>query len=160
MVPTARLEPLGHLAHKVLLAHLAHKVLLAPMAPTASAAASKPAAPSVAAVGAIAKPLLRSAMPAPVVLDRVTLYNAGAGFTQSRYFNGSTWLTWSALINGNLLVNGSVGAEALSVAQLSAITATIGLLRTSTSGQRFELDDDGCRVYDSGGVLRVRIGVW
>ncbi len=64
----------------------------------------------------------------PVVLDRVTLQNAGSSYVESRYFNGVNWLTWSALVNGNLLVTGSVGASALSVTQLSAITANLGTI--------------------------------
>lgn len=43
---------------------------------------------------------------------------------------------------------------------LSALSATIGLLRTATSGARTEIQDNLIRVYDSNNVMRVRIGVW
>lgn len=46
------------------------------------------------------------------------------------------------------------------VSQLSAITAIIGTLRTATSGARTEIQDNLITVYDSNGVLRVRMGVW
>lgn len=46
----------------------------------------------------------------------------------------------------------------LKVGQLSAITANIGLLRTTGSGGRLELQDNVIRVYDNSNVLRVKIG--
>lgn len=48
----------------------------------------------------------------------------------------------------------------VNVSELSAITATIGTLRTSTSGARTEIQDNLIRVYDANGVLRVRMGIW
>ena len=64
------------------------------------------------------------------------------------------------IINGNTLVNGTVTANKLSVTSLDAITATIGLLRTATTGARMELESNQGRVYDSSNVLRVRWGIW
>jgi chaperonin cofactor prefoldin len=43
---------------------------------------------------------------------------------------------------------------------LSALSATIGLLRTAGSGARMELESNQLRVYDANNVLRVRLGVW
>jgi hypothetical protein len=70
-----------------------------------------------------------------VLLDRVTLYNAGAGYVETRYWNGSSWLTFSALINGNLLVDGSVAARSLVVQsittdrlQIGSVTANVAAL--------------------------------
>ena len=54
----------------------------------------------------------------------------------------------------------AVTAEKLDVQSLSAITATIGTLRTATSGARTEIKDNLIEVYDSNNVLRVRMGVW
>ncbi|MCY1197857.1 hypothetical protein D9M72_92250 [compost metagenome] len=48
----------------------------------------------------------------------------------------------------------------ISTPSLSAISATVGLLRTSASGQRTEIDNNGGRSYDGNNVLRVRWGVW
>lgn len=45
-----------------------------------------------------------------------------------------------------------------SITSLSALTATIGLLRTASSGQRVEIADNVIRVYDSSNILRVKIG--
>ncbi len=63
-------------------------------------------------------------------------------------------------IEGDVLIDGTVTADKLNVSSLSAITATIGLLRTATTGARTEIEDDQIRVYDSAGTLRVRLGVW
>lgn len=63
-------------------------------------------------------------------------------------------------ITGDKIVAGTISAAALGVSSLSSITATIGLLRTSTTGARTEIDNNQIRVYDSNGVLRVRLGIW
>lgn len=55
---------------------------------------------------------------------------------------------------------GAVTAAKVSVTQLSAISATVGLLRTATSGQRLEIENNQIRVYDGSNVLRVRMGIW
>ena len=57
----------------------------------------------------------------------------------------------------NLQAN-SVTAEKMNVTSLAAITATIGTLRTATSGARMEIRDNVIKVYDSAGTLRVQIG--
>jgi hypothetical protein len=54
----------------------------------------------------------------------------------------------------------SLDANKINAASLSAITATIGLLRTATSGARLEVESNQIRVYDSSNVLRVRMGIW
>lgn len=43
---------------------------------------------------------------------------------------------------------------------LSALSATIGLLRTAGTGARMELEANQLRVYDASNVLRVRLGLW
>lgn len=44
------------------------------------------------------------------------------------------------------------------IGSLSAVSATIGTLRTSTSGARTELSDNVFKVFDASNILRVRIG--
>lgn len=46
----------------------------------------------------------------------------------------------------------------LKVGTLSAISAVIGTLRTATTGARMEISDNVIKVYDAGGVLRVKLG--
>ena len=74
-------------------------------------------------------------------------------------------VTGNTVIDNNLITNGmirtnAVTADKINVTSLSAICATIGLLRTATSGARMELESNQMRVYDSSNVLRVRLGVW
>ncbi|PZQ55258.1 MAG: hypothetical protein DI555_07860 [Novosphingobium pentaromativorans] len=55
---------------------------------------------------------------------------------------------------------GAVTAAKLAVTELSAITGNIGLLRTASSGQRSELDNNGLRAYHPNSALAGRMGVW
>ncbi|SNS83984.1 MULTISPECIES: phage tail protein [unclassified Azospirillum] len=93
---------------------------------------------------------------AKVFLDTATLYNASAGYAETRFWNGSGWENVGTVLNGNLLVNGSVAAEKLQVNSLRAVTGTIGNF-TGSGGDRMELSDDGIRIY-SGNILRVSLG--
>ena len=61
-------------------------------------------------------------------------------------------------IIGDMIKTGTIQASRLSVSQLSAITANIGLLRTASSGARMEIENNVQRVFDSSGNLRVRLG--
>ena len=63
-------------------------------------------------------------------------------------------------VGGELIVNGSVTADKMQVGSLSAISATIGVLRTSTEGARTEISDNLIEVFDSNGKTRIKIGVW
>ena len=63
-------------------------------------------------------------------------------------------------ISSDKLQADSVTADKLKVNSLDAITATIGTLRTKTSGARVEISDNLIRVFDDNNVLRVRLGLW
>ena len=74
-------------------------------------------------------------------------------------------VTGQTVFDNNVIVNrmlqaASVSADKMDVSSLSSICATIGLLRTATSGARMEIESNQLRVYDSNGTLRVRLGVW
>ncbi len=64
------------------------------------------------------------------------------------------------IITKDMLQSKSITAEKMDVSSLSAITATIGTLRTKTSGARTEIKDNIVEVYDDNNILRVRLGVW
>ena len=64
------------------------------------------------------------------------------------------------IITNNMIQSNAVTAEKLNVSSLSAITATIGTLRTKASGARMELHDNLISIYDENDVLRLRLGVW
>ena len=61
---------------------------------------------------------------APINRDVVTLYDATHAVT--KYFDNGAWLALGTVLNGNLLVDGTVAAKALSVDQLSSIAADLG----------------------------------
>lgn len=61
-------------------------------------------------------------------------------------------------VTANKIQAGAVTAAKIAVTQLDAISATIGTLRTATSGARTEIRDNVIKVYDSSNVLRVKIG--
>lgn len=74
-------------------------------------------------------------------------------------------ITGNTVIDNNLITRGmiqagAVTADKMSVTSLSAICATIGTLRTASSGARLEVTSSVIRVYDSNNRLRVRLGVW
>ena len=90
-------------------------------------------------------------------------FSIGNG-TNNLYFDGTNLsIPGQFLVNGsvaNASLAGSITADKLAVTSLSAITATIGTLRTATTGARVEITDNLIRVYDSSNTLRVRLGIW
>lgn len=63
-------------------------------------------------------------------------------------------------ITANKIAANAITAEKMNVSELSSITATIGTLRTKTTGARTEIKDNLILIYDNNNVLRVRMGVW
>ena len=55
-------------------------------------------------------------------------------------------------------IRGQLTASQIGVTSLDALSATIGTLRTATTGARMEIKDNKIGVFDSSNVLRVRIG--
>lgn len=55
----------------------------------------------------------------PVNRDVVTLYNTSTGWSQARFYSGTSWLTLNAWITGNLLVDGTVSADKIDSRGLS-----------------------------------------
>ncbi|MDO5621908.1 MAG: phage tail protein [Paracoccus sp. (in: a-proteobacteria)] len=64
----------------------------------------------------------------------------------------------STAIHGGRTITKSLTADKINVAELSALTATVGVLRTATTGARMEIRNDRILVYDASNVLRVRMG--
>ena len=99
----------------------------------------------------------------PVQYDKFLLQvwtdtNRNVETTVAFVYDGSIWEVQSEFITGNLLVDGTINANKLAVTQLDAISATIGTLRTATTGQRLEISDNVIKVFDSNNVIRVKIG--
>lgn len=100
---------------------------------------------------------------AKIAADAVTTEKimAGSIVTEKIGANAVTTAKIAAnAVTAQQIAANSVTADKISVQQLSAICATIGLLRTATSGARMELESNQLRIYDSNNVLRVRLGIW
>lgn len=74
-------------------------------------------------------------------------------------------VTGQALFDNNIVTPkmiqaGAVTADKMQVESLSAVSGTIGLLRTKSTGARTEIRDDLITVYDADNTVRVRIGNW
>ena len=70
----------------------------------------------------------------PVNRDVVTLYNTSTGWSEARFYNGSSWLTLNAWITGNLLVDGTVAAEALVAKSIDTDQLKVGAVTSASSG--------------------------
>lgn len=94
------------------------------------------------------------------VMSAITQYSGG-----TRIDGKLLHVTGEALFDKNIITEGMIQAKAVTadkmqVDSLSSITATIGTLRTKTSGARVEISDDLIQVFDENNQLRVRIGIW
>jgi hypothetical protein len=74
--------------------------------------------------------------------DTVTLSN-GSSFAGTKYWGGASWLSPGVVIDGNLLVSGTVSASALNVSTLSAITANLGTVTAGTISAAADIDISG-----------------
>lgn len=74
-------------------------------------------------------------------LDAVAAQNIGAG-----------------TLAAGVVYAGTVNANQVNATNLASITATIGTLRTQTSGGRVEIADNIIKVFDTSNALRVKIG--
>lgn len=68
-----------------------------------------------------------------VIGDTCTISN-GTSFASTKYWDGTVWANPGTVVNGNLLVTGSVAASAINATTLSAITANLGDVVLSAAG--------------------------
>lgn len=93
---------------------------------------------------------------------------SGAAFMRVRILNHTTNTASTILYIAHMRIgvasktvdieDGAITADKITVNELSAVTATVGILRTATSGARMEIRNTQLLVYDSSNVLRVKIG--
>jgi len=69
-----------------------------------------------------------------VTLDVVTISSSTAGFAATKYWNGTTWTVVAQVIDGNLLVLGSVTATKLILDGVTLSADVSGSLKISDSG--------------------------
>ena len=75
-------------------------------------------------------------------------------------YNSSTdiWVEQTEVIDGSLVVSGTVTADRLESQVISTLGLTIGTLSSSASGERIVISDDKILVYDASNTIRVKIG--
>ena len=67
-----------------------------------------------------------------VLLDQVTISN-GSSFAETRFWDGSAWATITAVINGNLLVNGTVAADKIAAGNITvAVNVSSGSIKAAS----------------------------
>ena len=69
-----------------------------------------------------------------------------------------TWIEQTEVIDGNLIVSGTITADRLESTQISTLGLTIGTLSSAATGARLMFQDDRILVYDNSNNLRVKIG--
>lgn len=74
-----------------------------------------------------------------VLNDTVQETNTLAQFTETRFWNGANWVKINAFVDGNLLVTGTVGTQALSANSVTAGKLGVGSI-TATSAAVASLD--------------------
>jgi hypothetical protein len=86
--------------------------------------------------------------------------NNGTYITVCTWFGGANFTPnyGGTIVDGDRITVNSIQANRMNVGSLSAITANIGLLKSADSGQRYEMDNNGYRYYDSAGTLRIKMG--
>lgn len=97
----------------------------------------------------------------PVLSDLVTIANAGAAFSASKFYTGGAydgdWVTPNAYINGNLLVTGTVGADkivsgSITTTQLNFNPVTTGNVVASINATSEGIRISGSRINIDGNV--------
>lgn len=60
-----------------------------------------------------------------ILNDTVVEYSNSTGYSQTRFWNGSAWVILTQVVDGNLLVRGTVGADKMSVGTITAASGII-----------------------------------
>jgi predicted nuclease with TOPRIM domain len=94
------------------------------------------------------------------VINQINLTAAGTKIDGKYLHITATTAIDNDLITSGMIKANAITADKINVSSLSAVCATIGTLRTKTSGARVEISDNLIKVYDSNNTLRVRLGVW
>jgi hypothetical protein len=89
----------------------------------------------------------------PVKNDLVVEYNNSVGFSQTKFWDGSVWQLVAAAIDGNLIVTGTVGANALSVNSVSTNTIQANAVTAA------KIDSTGLTLKDTNGNVIIGAGV-
>jgi len=89
---------------------------------------------------------------APPGVSTPGIWSVGQSVTPITTGNVSTYIQGAAI--------GLAQINRATIGSLSAITATIGTLRTATSGQRSELSDNGLQLFNASNVPVIQVGMF
>jgi plastocyanin len=90
----------------------------------------------------------------PVLGDVVTISDSGAGFSQTRFYDpsGPSWIVVSQVIDGSLVVQGTLAADRIAAGTIGADNVLLGSSNFSLSATNRRL------TVNDGSVDRVRLG--
>ena len=118
--------------------------------------------PAITASSSAINTLFTSNVSAPVDKDQARFTNNTTQEQRVWLYNGSTWAYQAEVIDGNLLVGGSIDATAINVDKLSAISANLGnvtvedVLQLQAGGSGFIGGRTAQSAYDVDGFLVAR----
>lgn len=87
-----------------------------------------------------------------------TANSAVAELELATYSNGTIDASTARISADAILLDGTVTANKMNVAELSAISATLGTFQSAATGERVVIQDDKIAVYDANNTIRVLIG--
>jgi len=94
------------------------------------------------------------------IINQINLTAAGTKIDGKYLHITATTAIDNDLITSGMIKANAITADKINVSSLSAICATIGTLRTKTTGARVEISDNLIQVFDANNTLRVKLGVW
>jgi hypothetical protein len=105
-----------------------------------------------------------AATPGANVTDDVVTISNGSTFVSEKKWSGSAWVSQTVVLDGSLLVPGSVAAAAVTTASLAALSANLGTATVATggslsSGQTAYNTGTGWWIGMVGGVAKFSFGV-
>lgn len=89
----------------------------------------------------------------PILNDIVCEYNNSQGYSETRFWNGSSWLVINAVVDGNLIVSGTIGTTALQANSVTAVKIDSRGLSIKDSNGNVIFDADTVIGSDSSSVL-------
>ena len=67
-----------------------------------------------------------------ILNDQVVEYNTSGGYSETRFWSGTAWATIGQVIDGNLLVTGTIGANAIAANAITAGKIAAGAVTATT----------------------------
>lgn len=94
------------------------------------------------------------------VMSAITQYKGGTRIDGKLLHITGDALFDNNIITKNMIQAGAITSDKMSINELSAASAKIGVFKSAPTGARLEIKDKVIEVYDENNVLRVRLGVF